>query len=158
MIYLDTSVLIAAHTSEPESARTINWMAAQKSPFMVSLWTITEFASALSRQVRSRRLTLDERARAAGEFQIFLEGVTIVAPEPEAFRLAARMMEKPRNRVTRCRCAASRCRIADRSRACYFRQDNGRCRQVIRHKSGDDMITPPSPILPDYAAGRRPCP
>lgn len=95
MIYLDTSVLIAAHTSEPESARTINWMAAQKSPFMVSLWTITEFASALSRQVRSRRLTLDERARAAGEFQIFLKGVTIVAPEPEAFRLAARMMENP---------------------------------------------------------------
>lgn len=95
MIYLDTSVLIAAHTSEPESERTINWMAAQESPFMVSLWTITEFASALSRQVRSKRLTLDERTRAAGEFTIFLEGVSIVAPEPEAFHLAARMMENP---------------------------------------------------------------
>lgn len=96
MIYLDTSVLIAMHTPEPGSQIAIDWMA--RSPiqdFSISLWTVTEFTSALARKVRMQRLSLDESKQARAEFEVLRESLTVRVPEPEDFNLASRMMDDP---------------------------------------------------------------
>lgn len=96
MIYLDTSVLIAVHTPEAGSQRAVNWMAGNPDQnFAISLWTITEFASALSRKVRMHRLALDERARIGDQFELFRESLAVLVPGPEDFQLATRMMDEP---------------------------------------------------------------
>lgn len=96
MIYLDTSVLIAVHTREPGSRSAIDWL--EQIPaqhFALSLWTVTEFASALARKVRMQRMTLEEKAQTAAEFKVFCEGLTVFAPEPQDYRRAVEMMSDP---------------------------------------------------------------
>jgi len=61
MHYPDTSVLVTALTVEPESAVALEWLVAHQDSTSVSDWTLTEFASALSRKYVSD--DIDERTR-----------------------------------------------------------------------------------------------
>lgn len=70
--YVDTSVLIAAHTHEPQTALAQNWlMTHQGSDLILSVWTLVECESALA--IKFRRGEMDEvdhfdTTRELGEF------------------------------------------------------------------------------------------
>ncbi|KKB12769.1 hypothetical protein VE25_05325 [Devosia geojensis] len=93
MIYLDTSVLIAAHTIEPESDRALTWLAANSHEVLaISPWNLTEFASGLSRKVRTGKLLSEERDRTATAFAAFRHRTLEMLPlHPEHFESAAQM-------------------------------------------------------------------
>jgi uncharacterized protein len=69
MLYLDTSVLVAALTAETETLRMVDWLAGQDpSELAISDLTITEFSSALSLKVRTRQLDVGHRNNALAAF------------------------------------------------------------------------------------------
>jgi predicted nucleic acid-binding protein len=96
MIYLDTSVLIAAHIPEVNSERALTWLEANaEQAKSIGGWTITEFASALSRKVRTDKLTREERERARNAFaSISADAFTMFDVHPEDFYAAASMVER----------------------------------------------------------------
>jgi uncharacterized protein len=62
MKYLDTAVLVSVLLPEDTSALAIRWMEEQRDhKLAVSEWVRTEFSAALSRKLRSRRITVHER-------------------------------------------------------------------------------------------------
>lgn len=67
--YLDTSLLVAALTNEPETKRMQNWLAAQPAgDLAVSEWVVTEFSAALSIKLRARQIEAQHRADALALF------------------------------------------------------------------------------------------
>jgi uncharacterized protein len=65
MIYVDTSVLVALHVREPHSETALNWFGQRAGiRFIFSQWTILEFGSALSRKMRTGKLTDAQRLSA----------------------------------------------------------------------------------------------
>ncbi|RUT32852.1 PIN domain-containing protein [Arsenicitalea aurantiaca] len=62
MIYVDTSLLVAMHVTERDSERALGWFARiAGAQLALSDWTELEFASALSRKMRSGTLSMDTR-------------------------------------------------------------------------------------------------
>ena len=58
-VYVDTSVLVAAHTCEPHTALAQTWLAEQSgSDLIISTWALVECDSALA--IKRRRGELDE--------------------------------------------------------------------------------------------------
>jgi predicted nucleic acid-binding protein len=79
MRYLDTSVVVAAITNEPDTK------AAQRAlgpgdDLAISDWTLTEVASALSIKQRTRSLTGRDRDQAAKAFEILVATSLMVLP------------------------------------------------------------------------------
>jgi hypothetical protein len=69
LIYLDTSVLVAAHTREPHTALAQGWLAGQVADaLLVSTWTLVECDSALA--IKTRRGELDAPGQAAARADI----------------------------------------------------------------------------------------
>jgi predicted nucleic acid-binding protein len=67
--YVDTSVLVAALTSERETARMQNWLAGQpEGDLVVSEWVATEFSAALSIKLRTGQIEAGHRADALAMF------------------------------------------------------------------------------------------
>jgi uncharacterized protein len=65
MLYLDTSLLVAALTNEPETGRMQTWLGQQPlEDLAISDWVATEFSSALSIKLRSGQIGADDRAEA----------------------------------------------------------------------------------------------
>lgn len=65
MLYLDTSLLVAALTNEAETARMQSWLGEQQEDNLaISDWVATEFSSALSIKLRTGRLGMSDRAEA----------------------------------------------------------------------------------------------
>ena len=74
MLYLDTSVLVAALTNEPRTSEIQEWLAAQPpEQLAISDWVVTEFSGALSLKVRTGRLTSAQRAEALAVFASLTE-------------------------------------------------------------------------------------
>lgn len=74
ILYLDTSVAVAALTPEPSSHRVQKWISEQAPGVLaVSEWGRVEFSSALAIKVRSRTIDLDQRAAALSAFNRFCE-------------------------------------------------------------------------------------
>jgi predicted nucleic acid-binding protein len=96
MLYLDTSVIVAAVTSENSTALAQAWLLEQNSEEMlISEWTVTEFSSALSLKMRTRHLNLDQRAEAMAAFRDLLRESLPIAPiQSEHFRTAARYVDR----------------------------------------------------------------
>jgi predicted nucleic acid-binding protein len=96
MLYLDTSLLVAALTNEAETERMQGWLGQQREDDLaVSDWVATEFSSALSIKLRTGQITSGDRAAALAMFARLATDSFIVMPVSRwQFRTAARFADQ----------------------------------------------------------------
>jgi uncharacterized protein len=95
VIYLDTSVLVAAFTPEAATQRICDWLEqAEAGELHISGWTIIEFSSALSIKHRFGALSLDQRAEVLATFtRVVDQSLTVVGVTDANFAAAARFCD-----------------------------------------------------------------
>jgi len=97
MVYIDTSVWVAALCREPFTARAQTWLETQAAGVLhVSGWVQAEFASVLSLKQRVGQLDAEQAATALTLFSATLEqACQRVSVEEADFALAARLVADP---------------------------------------------------------------
>lgn len=98
MLYLDTSLLIAALTNEAETANMQAWLSAQTpGELAISEWVATEFSSALSIKLRTGQIEQNHRAEALGLFaRLRADSLATLSISALEFRTAARFADQHR--------------------------------------------------------------
>jgi uncharacterized protein len=96
MLYLDTSLLVAALTNEAETQRMQSWLSQQQADELaISDWVATEFSSALSIKLRTGQIEAVHRAEALAMFtRLATDSFTVVPVSRLQFRSAARFVEQ----------------------------------------------------------------
>ncbi len=96
MLYLDTSLLVAALTNEAETARVQSWLGQQAADELaISDWVVTEFSSALSIKLRIGQIGALHRADVLATFnRLATESFTVASVSRLQFRMAARFVEQ----------------------------------------------------------------
>jgi uncharacterized protein len=98
MLYLDTSLLVAALTNEAETERMQSWLGQQaEDDLAISDWVATEFSSALSIKLRAGHIEPVHRADALAMFtRLATDSFAVVPVSRLQFRTAARFADQHR--------------------------------------------------------------
>ena len=96
ILYLDTSVLVAALTHEAETARMQRWLGDQDPELLaISDWVTAEFSSVLSIKLRSGQIEMQHRADALAAFiAMSAENFSRLPISGAQFRTAARFADQ----------------------------------------------------------------
>jgi len=91
LIYLDTSVVVAALTNEVRTEFVQAWLGNQAAgELAISDWVLAEFSAALSIKLRTRQISATERAAAlAGFARLCADSFEILSISSRHFRRAA---------------------------------------------------------------------
>jgi uncharacterized protein len=95
ILYLDTSLLVAALTSESATAGVQQWLGEQSPESLaISDWVVTEFSSALSLKLRTGQLSGAQCAGALAAFaRLCRESLDVLLISRDDFRRAAGLTE-----------------------------------------------------------------
>ncbi|RMX10668.1 PIN domain-containing protein [Vandammella animalimorsus] len=99
-VYLDTSILMALLSKEPESERVLQWLGGRQWPeLLVSPWVHAELASALAVKQRMRQLSPAKARHAWEEGRALLANIPSVDITPADFDTAATLCADARARL-----------------------------------------------------------